>query len=74
MSAATRGRKKVIDMAKKKGKLSGKNKAAVDLGRLGGKARAEKLTPQQRSEIARRAVNARWKKREKRSVEGHTGL
>ncbi len=42
----------------------GKNAAAVELGRLGGakggKARAEKLTPEQRSEIARRAARARW--------------
>jgi hypothetical protein len=42
----------------------GKNPNAVALGRLGGKkggkARAEKLTPEQRSEIARRAAQARW--------------
>ena len=42
----------------------GKNPAAVALGRLGGlkvgKARAEKLTPNQRSEIAKRAAQARW--------------
>ena len=44
----------------------GKNPAAVALGRLGGmkggKARAEKLTPEQRSEIAKMAASARWKK------------
>jgi len=44
----------------------GKNPAAVALGRLGGlkggKARNEKLSPEQRSEIARVAANARWKK------------
>lgn len=44
-----------------------KNQAAVELGRLGGKkggkARAEKLTKEQRSEIARKAAEARWKKR-----------
>jgi hypothetical protein len=43
-----------------------KNPAAVALGRLGGlkggKARAAKLSPEQRSEIARRAVLARWAK------------
>lgn len=43
-----------------------KNQAAVELGRLGGKkggrARAEKLTPEERSEIARLAASARWKK------------
>jgi len=42
-----------------------KNQAAVELGRLGGKkggkARAEKLTPEQRSEIAQKAAIARWK-------------
>ncbi len=45
----------------------GKNKAAQELGRLGGlkggKARAEKLTPEQRSEIARKAAKARWAKK-----------
>lgn len=43
-----------------------KNQAAVELGRLGGlkggKARAEKLTPEQRKEIAKKAAKARWKK------------
>ncbi len=39
----------------------GKNKAAVELGRKGGKARAEKLTPEQRSEIARKAAAKRWR-------------
>ena len=43
-----------------------KNPAAVALGRLGGlkggKARAAKLSPKRRSEIARNAVNARWNK------------
>ena len=45
-----------------------KNPAAVELGRLGGKkggrARAEKLTPEQRSEIARKAARARWGKKD----------
>lgn len=44
----------------------GKNPAAVELGRLGGKkggkARAEKLTPEQRREIAKKAAKARWEK------------
>lgn len=43
----------------------GKNPAAVALGRLGGrkggKARAAKLTKEQRSEIAKKAARARWK-------------
>lgn len=45
----------------------GKNPAAVALGRLGGKkggkARAAKLTPEQRQEIARKAAQARWARR-----------
>ena len=40
----------------------GKNKAAVDLGRLGGKARAAKLTPKRRSQIAEKAAKVRWRK------------
>lgn len=45
---------------------SEKNPNAVALGKLGGqkggKARAEKLTPEQRKEIAKVAAQARWKK------------
>lgn len=44
----------------------GKNPAAVELGRLGGlkggKARAAKLSPERRKEIAQKAANKRWKK------------
>lgn len=46
----------------------GKNPAAVALGRLGGKkggkARAEKLTPERRKEIAQKAAEKRWGKKE----------
>ncbi len=49
------------------GGTKGKNPAAVALGRLGGKkggpARAEKLSKARRSEIARRAAKARWKRK-----------
>ncbi len=38
----------------------GKNKAAVELGRKGGKARAAKMTPERRAEIARKAAAKRW--------------
>ena len=38
----------------------GKDKAAQALGRKGGKARAAKMTPEQRSEIARKAAKKRW--------------
>jgi hypothetical protein len=44
-----------------------KNPAAVALGKLGaskgGKARAKKLTKEQRVEIARKAAKARWAKK-----------
>ena len=35
----------------------------AEMGRKGGKASAAALTPEQRSERARRAVTARWSKR-----------
>lgn len=38
----------------------GKNKAAQARGKKGGKARAEKLTAEQRKEIARKAAAKRW--------------
>lgn len=40
----------------------GKDKAAVSLGRRGGKARADKMTAQRRAEIARQAATKRWSK------------
>jgi hypothetical protein len=39
----------------------GKNAAAVALGRMGGKARAEGMTAKRRKEIAKQAAKARWK-------------
>lgn len=46
----------------------GKDPAAVALGRKGGlkggKARAAKMTPPERSEAARKAAAARWAKRD----------
>ena len=38
----------------------GKDKAAVSLGKRGGKARAEKMSAARRSEIARKAAVKRW--------------
>jgi hypothetical protein len=38
----------------------GKNKAAAELGRKGGKARAESMSPQERTEAARKAAAKRW--------------
>lgn len=50
--------------APKLGPDEGKDPAAVALGRKGGlkggKARAAKMTPEQRSEAARKAARARW--------------
>ncbi len=49
--------------------LGGKDAAAVSLGRRGGlkggKARAAKLTPEQRSAGARKAATARWQSQKK---------
>lgn len=42
---------------------------AIVLGRLGGHARAARLTPEQRSRIARNAVLIRWERhRERKTV------
>jgi len=41
----------------------GKNAAAVALGRMGGKARAEGMTAKRRKEIAKKAAASRWKDR-----------
>jgi len=38
----------------------GKNAAAVALGRMGGKARAAKMSKKQRAAIARKGAKARW--------------
>jgi len=48
-----------------------KNPAAVELGRLGGKkggkARAKKLNPEQRSAIAKKAADSRWARKKGKS-------
>jgi hypothetical protein len=41
----------------------GKDKAAQELGRKGGKARAAKMTPERRKEVAQKAAKARWGKK-----------
>lgn len=43
-----------------------KNAAAVQLGRRGAKARMEKLTPEQRSAVAKKAATDRWKAAKKK--------
>lgn len=54
--------KKKVDKKKPKEK----NRAAVELGRLGGlkggKERARRLTKERRREIAKQAANKRWRK------------
>jgi len=40
----------------------GKSKAAVELGRKGGQARAKNLTPRKRRLIALKAARKRWSK------------
>ncbi len=46
-----------------------KSAAAVELGRRGGKATAQKLTLEERIESARRAAQARWAKRKNEKPE-----
>jgi len=41
-------------------KKSALSKHLSELGKKGGKARVEKMKPQQRSESARKAAQARW--------------
>jgi hypothetical protein len=41
----------------------GKDPAAVSMGKRGGKARAEKMTPERRAEIAKMAAEKRWQNR-----------
>jgi hypothetical protein len=43
----------------------GKDKAAVSLGKRGGKARAQKLTQEERSRIASAAAAQRWRTRKR---------
>ncbi len=53
--------------------MTEKNKAAQELGRLGGlkggKARAAKMTPEEPSESARKAAMARWDKKRRQKEE-----
>ena len=39
-----------------------KNPAAVALGKRGAKARLKKLSPEKRTEVAKKAAAARWRK------------
>ncbi len=55
------------------GEKIAKNSAAVSLGRLGGlkggKARALKLTGEERSAIAKKAALSRWKKKQNEGLD-----
>ena len=51
-----------IGEEEKKPELSGKKLDSSKGGKKGGKARADKLTPEQRSEIAKKAAQTRWGK------------
>jgi hypothetical protein len=58
--------RQIVDEATDQDRASpAKNPAAVELGRKGGlkggKARAESLSPERRSEIAKKAARARWR-------------
>lgn len=56
----------IVELTTEQPSKKEKNPAAVALGKLGGlkggKARAKKLSPERRKEIARLAASARWKK------------
>ncbi len=71
--------KMIVDLATgeiPEDKHGGKNPAAVELGRLGGlkggKARAEKLSPERRREIALKAIQTRWEKEKVKKEKGTT--
>jgi len=51
-----------IEEGKPEEESKDKDEAAVSMGKRGGKARASKLTPEQRAEIARKAAAKRWGK------------
>ena len=44
------------------GDAPAKNPAAAELGRAGGKKRAESMTPERRADIAKKAAAKRWAK------------
>lgn len=51
-----------VEIEDDKSENDGKDPAAKALGKKGGKARAKKLTAEQRSKIASAAAAARWRK------------
>ena len=61
ISAAVKVMKIATGEAEEDTDSDGKNKAAQELGRLGGQARAKSLSKKPRAEIAKKAPKARWK-------------
>lgn len=57
--------KKIVDKATSEEGDSAKTRATREAGEKGGPARAAKLSAKRRSEIARIAAQARWKKAKK---------
>jgi len=53
--------KAIVDLASGEVEPEEKDEARAAGGRKGGARRAEKLTPEQRSEIAKKAADARWR-------------
>jgi hypothetical protein len=43
--------------------LDSAKSAAAELGARGGRARAAKMSPEKRTQVARKAAQARWRKR-----------
>lgn len=52
--------KAIVDFATSDDDMPAKDEARATGGAKGGASRAAKLTPEQRSEIARRAARVRW--------------
>jgi hypothetical protein len=52
----------VDEDASSKPEDEGKDPAAVSMGKRGGKARAQAMTPERRAEIAKKAAAKRWQK------------
>jgi len=53
--------KAIVDLASGEDEPEEKDEARAAGGQKGGARRAEKLTPEQRSEIAKKAADARWR-------------
>lgn len=54
--------KRIVDIATGEGSEDEVNEARSKAGKRGAKARTRSLTPEQRSDIASAAAQARWKK------------